>query len=215
MPCDIGYRSVASATIAAKPETLESRAAAPGIDQELLDRLGQDDPTFLGWLDTIDIDALLGRALDRAREAQDTGGAEFRIDNGALASRISVTGSRAAAAAVVAAFTRRWQLEVLGVVCELLDFEVEISARAGGLFLEGEKHGATGVHEYISITFDASGTEVRFEHFSSDEALALEQRRFLALAQKLGIRVRLVREQRAGQPIKPGTVHPHKGRGKA
>jgi hypothetical protein len=216
MPCEIGYRSVARATIAQRPETLESRAEAPPFDQELLDRLGVDDPPFLAWLVGLEIDPLLERALERTRDAVDVGAAELRIENGALTSRVTVTDTKAAAERAVAIVTKRWQLEVLRIVCELLDYEVELGERGGALVLEGEKHGTSGVHEYISITTDAAdGLEVRFEHFASDDALALEQRRFLALAQKLGVRLRITREQRAGQKIPPGTIHPHKHRGKA
>jgi hypothetical protein len=212
VPCDIGYRSVARATIERRqPETIDRRASAPPIDRELLDRLGQDDPAFVDWITTLDVDPLLGRALGRARDALAPVGFAIRVDGGALA----MTGP-ATAGSAMATFAKRWQLEVLRVICELLDFDVAIVERGGRLVIEGEKHGTGGVHEYVSIAADAGdGVEVRFEHFVSDDALAIEQRRFLALAHRLGVKLQLRDERRAGQPIPPGTIHPHKGRGKA
>lgn len=194
MPCDIGYRSVADAVI-----DDEQRTGAPAIDRALMEQLGVDDPVFLAWAQELDRQPLLEKALERAL-AEVAANGDVRIDNGALVTR----GDNRR-------LVERWQLEVLRIVLELLDYECAMS----GSGLEGEKHGASGVHEYVAIAFTAGGASIRFEHFASDDALAKEQRKFLALAQRLGIRVRIVRDKRAGQAIPPGTIHPHKHRGKA
>jgi hypothetical protein len=219
MPCDIGYQSVARARIAAKkPDTFASRASAPEVDRELLDCLGQDDPEFLAWWRELDADPLLQKALARTLVALGPLGDDvaLSVQDGALSSRI--TAAKAEAEALAAKIAGRWQMEVLRIVCELLDYDVSLTGRNGKLVIESDKHGDGGVHESIAVTHDANdAAEVRFEHFSSDEALATEQGRLLTLAHKLGVRLRLSGERRAGQPIPKGTVHPHghKGRGKS
>src|SRR5258706_14427526 len=151
MPCDIGYRSVADVEIT----EVEKRTGAPEIDRELLERLGVDDPVFLAWAQGLDLDPLLERALERTREAIDPGEVELRVDNGSLVSRARLV--QAGNERLVARLTQRWQLEVLRIVCELLDYECVIGASG----LEAEKHGATGGHQYIAIAFTAGGVELR------------------------------------------------------
>jgi hypothetical protein len=207
VPCDIGYRSVARA---------ELRTAPPEVDAELLARLGIDDPAFVDWLTALDTGPLLERALERTLAAQffrsQSAPGRFSIENGMLKSETDTP-------EIGALVAKRWQMEVLRLVCELLDYDVTIEERGGAIVIEGEKTTHSGdhhVHEYIAITSDkAGGADVRFEHFSSDEALATEQARFFALAQKLSLRARLTGEKRAGQKIPPGTRHPHKHKGKA
>ena len=219
MPCDIGYRSVARARIAATtPDTFASRARAPEVDRELLARLGQDDPEFLAWWRELDAEPLLQQALARTRVALGPRGDDvaLSVQDGVLSSRI--TAAKAEAEALAATIAGRWPMEVLRIVCELLDYDVSLTVRNGTLVIEGEKHGDGGVHEYIAVTYAANDTAgVRFEHFSSDAALVTEQARFLTLAHKLGVRVCLSGERRSGQPILHGTMHPHghKGRGKS
>ncbi len=169
----------------------ERRTQAEPVDTDLLEKLGVDDPRFVEWLNALDTTPLLETALARTQ-----GSAAFRIEGGMLVGP-----------ADGAAIEQRWQLEVLRVVLELLDYETFID---NGV-LEGEKRSGKGVNEFVRVT---SGRELRFEHFASDQELASEQRRFLALAQKLSLRLRLEGEQRRGQPIPKGAVHPHKQKGK-
>lgn len=67
MPCDIGYKSYSRVKIATpQVQTLKITAKAPSVDADLLDRVGVDDPAFLAWMQEIDTQPLLQRALDAA-----------------------------------------------------------------------------------------------------------------------------------------------------
>ncbi len=220
MPCDIGYRSVSRARLPdPAPQTFESRATAPAVDAELLDRLGQDDPAFLGWLRDLEAGPLLATALERALAASTPlafPSMQFAIRGGALAARATTRNDaeRVRAEETAAAVSKRWQIEVLRMVAELLDFVVTVSrARENGRdiwVIEGEKTGSGGVREWLRITSDtAGGVQIQFEHFASAALLATEETKLLALAQKLGVPVAVVDVRRAGQAIPDGTVHRH------
>jgi hypothetical protein len=184
MPCDIGYKSVSKAKIEAPaPELIDTSALAPKIDADLLAKLGQEDPAFLGWIEELDTGPLLKKALENAV---------------------------AAGASDLAA---RFQLEVLKIIGELLDFDLSFD----GDVLEGEKATSGAVKEFLRIQFsDAKNVELRFEHFKSENALSLEEARFLALARKLGVRLSVFGRKTSGQDIPKGAVHfhPHKGKTK-
>ncbi|MCC6809799.1 MAG: hypothetical protein IT381_20385 [Deltaproteobacteria bacterium] len=174
MPCDIGYRSVARATVEKKTPAV--KAPPKRVDEPLIVRLAAADPAFVSWLRELDAKPLL-----------DT------LQQGGV-------------------------IDLLRMVCELLDYNVVVSEN--GKMLEAEKTTHSGehhVHEYLCVVAKGDALEVRFEHFASDDALAVEQARFLALAQKLGLTLRLSGEKRAGQKIPKGAVHPHlhKNRGKS
>lgn len=68
MPCNIGYKIVAKVKI---PEVVvqkfKEEIQAPQIDQDLLEKIGEDDPAFSQWLNELDIKPLLEEALRRAR----------------------------------------------------------------------------------------------------------------------------------------------------
>ncbi|MBI3269013.1 MAG: hypothetical protein HYZ53_08320 [Planctomycetes bacterium] len=220
MPCDIGFRSVAKARVAKPaPRSFESRTSAPKIDADLLERLGREDAVFLGWINDLDTDPLLAKALERALAALGpaAAGAEFAVRGGELAARARFRNAaeKAAGEETVARVAARWQMEVLRVVAELLDYEVTIAgARVDGgevVVLEGEKAGKGKVREYLRIEVDATGggAELRFEHFASEEASSAEEARFLALAQRLGVRIAVKSIRRAGKPIAKKAVHRH------
>jgi hypothetical protein len=220
VPCDIGYRSVSRARIDEPvPETFESRTEPPEVDAQLLERLGVEDPVFLDWLRDLDSGPLLEQALERALAAVGRPpGVEVAIRNGRLAARATTAGaaSRARVERAVGALSRRWQMEVLRVVAELLDYEVTLAtAREDGrdvLVLSGEKRGDSDVRAYLRVTALARGeVQVRFEHWASEGELEAEAVRFSGLAQRLGVRVAFVESRRGGQAIPPGAIHRHGG----
>ena len=218
MPCNLGYRSVAKARLAApKPVTFESRQPAPEIDPELLERLGVSDPVFADWVRGLDPTALLEKALERAIEAVGPSGVELAIRGGELAARTTVRNDaeRSRARRAIDQVARRWQVEVLRVVAEVLDYEVSLSEEAdGSLVIEGEKASGGDVREWLRVSLDARGEAVlRFEHFKSEAELDAEEDRFRALSRRLGVRI-AGESRREGSPIPAGAKHRHKGGGK-
>src|SRR5438477_12792953 len=113
MPCDIGYRSTAKARIETPaPQAFVSRARAPEIDEELLERLGVAEPTFIGWLEELDTTPLLEAALERALAAGQEGRApvRFSIEGDSLVAKGTArdAGERAAVESATAAPVRRF-----------------------------------------------------------------------------------------------------------
>ena len=222
MPCDIGYRSVAKAKVAApEPQTFEARVGPPELDADLLGKLGQEDPVFAEWLSELDTGPLLEKALERTLQAiRAPKGFELAIRDGRLAARTTArtAAERAEARRVVSTVGERWQVELLRLVAELLELQVEVqSVRENGdpvLVLEGEKPGAEGtVREYLRIEVGAYGeAQVSFEHYKSPEDLEADEDRLQGLAQKLGLKLSVQGRRRSGQPIPEGAVHRHPGK---
>lgn len=220
MPCNIGYRSVTEAVVKApSPTVLQTRTSAPQVDAELLDQLGVQDPVFLAWMTDLDPSPLLDVALQRMLAAMGTAsGIDMSIQNGQLLARAVVSaGDQATAERAMAERGRRFQLEVLRLVAELLDYEMsEQSAgnSSGSWVLEGDKQEPSQIRRFLRITFNISGqAEIRIEHAASESDLQAEEARVIALARRLGIPITRSRRSSAGQPIAPGTVHKHKNRG--
>lgn len=213
MPCNIGYRSASRAKIKApQPETLRSETTAPSVDAELLERLGQTDPQFAEWLQELDIGPLLIEALVRTlNEISDTNGISFTIsDAGRLVTETTVRNAREKkrAQATIDRVATRWQMEVIGIAAELIDYETMITGTGDTLILEGEKRGDSKVSEYVRVVLDPNeGSEICFEHFTDPDELQAEELRFLALMQRLGVDVIISSAERHGQPIPVGTVH--------
>ncbi len=70
MPCDLGYKIVAKVTIPAPlPQDFKEEVKPPTIDQDLLDKIGEDDPEFLEWIEGLDTQPLFEEALQRAQLA--------------------------------------------------------------------------------------------------------------------------------------------------
>lgn len=222
MPCDIGYRSVAKAKVTApEPQSFEARVGPPELDADLLEKLGQEDPVFADWLRELDTGPLLGKALERAlRAVRAPKGFELAIRNGRLSVRTTTRSAseRTEARRVVSQVGARWQMEVLRVVAELLEFEVVLqSVKENGddlLVLEGEKPGAEGtVREYLRIKVGAYGeAQVSFEHYKSPEDLEADEDRLQGLCDKLGLKLSIQGRRRSGQPIPEGAVHRHPGK---
>lgn len=207
---------------AAPPLAYENRTAPPAVDSDLLASIGVDDPVFEGWLRDLDTAPLLEEALARALAAAGTPpDATLGIENGRLVARATApdTARLDRARDALDVLARRWQLEVLGVVAELLDHDVSISRVSEDgrdqLVLEGEKRGAGDVRPSLRITTDVRGeVVVLFEHFASEDELALEERKLRALAQKLGIKIVTGASRRSGQDIPAGAKHRHGKRGR-
>lgn len=108
----------------------------------------------------------------------------------------------------VSEMSDRLQMELLKIVAELLDYQVSISCTAQSIILEGEKETGSGVNRYLKITKDKNGDGVLvFEHFESKKALVSEQQKFLALGQKMGIKLSVKKFEQSGQPISAGAEH--------
>ncbi len=217
MPCDLGFRSSSQVRVAAPaPQTFEARVAPPALDAELLERLGQEDPPFADWLLTLEPEPLLAEALRRTLAVLPAPSAlTLAIRGGRLAARGTSRSAkeRAGLDRSLGAIARRWQLEVLRVIAELLDFEAVLEEDLTGLVVEGEKPGPGDVREFVRITLPARGeAELRFEHYRSEGELAADEDRLLALAQKLGVPLVVKAHRRAGQPIPEGARHRHPGK---
>ncbi len=216
MPCDIGYKSYSRVRIPAPaPQRFKSKAKAPKVDAELMARLGQEDPQFAEWLNELDTAPLLQEALRRALAKIDGDGVKFSVTAAGLVAEAEYKSEarKRKIERAASAVSARWQMEVLGVIAELLDFRFVITAsgRPGSetFSLEGEKENGTGVHEYLRIDNGAAGSSIRFEHYRSAEALRQDKDKLLALAQKLGVKIAVVGTEDGGQPIPQGTVHRH------
>jgi len=194
MPCNIGYQETFKARV---PEPERARGKAPAVDADLLERLGVEDPSFVEWLDELDTGPLLRAALDRTSGAVDTRGLSLALgEDGSL----EVEGlQRARLDAVIA----RWQLEVLGVVAELLGYETRVTDSG----VVGQRPTEGGIEEHFTVTREGpGGLRLRFEHFKSPSALRAEMRKIIALARLLGLAIDVdlgpppgTREREAGE----------------
>ena len=218
MPCDLGYKSFNRVTIPApSPLTFKKKVAAPKPDAELMERIGQDDPEFVEWMNDLDASPLSAKALEKALTAYgNTFPVDFTIENGDLAAKAKyrTAADKEIVEKIVDRVGRLWQAEVLAIVAQLLDFETQITVTKDGdgeiVMLEGEKHGSEQVHEYLRVTLDPKkGSAVLFEHFSSKKSLASVKDKFLALAQKMGVRIDVTDVKESGSPIPSGSVHKH------
>ncbi len=220
MPCDIGYKSYSRVSIPVpQPQKFKSKAKAPKVDADLLARLGQEDHDFLVWMQELDIGPLLQEALKRALQDYGPVSLKFSVSSGGqLVAEGEYKGSgRRLLEEEAAAVSDRWQMEVLQIVVQLLGYEtvIERSGSPEQTVIEGEKDSESGVHEYVRVARGSEGASVRFEHFRSKEALDAEKAKFLALAQKLGVKIDVHDTEEGGRPIAQGVVHRHflKGKG--
>lgn len=193
MPCNIGYKSVARAQIPApQPQTFKAKADAPKIDADLLAKLGSEDEEFLGWLIELNIKPLLEEALKRALSRLAIKGIELSInDKGELEARGRYVSDKEKQnlSEIFYRVSERWQFEVLGIVAELLGYEVKITQNGDEFILEAEEEGKSHPCDYIKITKKGGDATIVFEHFKSRKDLEVETAKFLALAHKLGIKI--------------------------
>ena len=217
MPCDLGFKSYSRIDVPVQqPAVLKKRCAAPAVDAELMRLIGQDDQQFVEWINELDTAPLLQKALDAALSAGGARGVTFSVSADGLIAETTYLGAREKQRAekAIEKVSRRWQIEVLAVAAQLLDFETQVTATAVGgkdvLMLEGEKHGSSRVHEYWRVSFDpAAETTMLFEHFASRQEVDAVRDKFLALSQRLGVRIAVTATRQSGSPIPEGAVHEH------
>ena len=105
-----------------------------------------------------------------------------------------------------AAVSDRWQFEILGIVAELLNYSVTITQKGKELVLEAEEEGKSHPCDFIKVTRQDGVSTLTFEHFKSRGALALGTAKFLALADRLGVKIAVAtNEVSEGDPF-PGEV---------
>ena len=193
MPCNIGYKSYAKVEIPTPlPQTFKTEVDAPKIDADLLEKLGVEDATFLEWAQSLNTKPLLVEALKRTLEKIGANGIDFKInDKGILEAIGSYTSAseKKRLAEQTATVTDRWQLEILAIVTELLDYTPTISKNGNELVLVAEEAGKSHPCDYIRITKKGGNGNICFEHFKSRKALDLATAKFLVLAHKLGVKI--------------------------
>jgi len=64
------------------------------------------------------------------------------------------------------------------------------------------------VHKYLKISKSPDGQDsLEFEHFANQETADREQDRLVALAQALGMEIKVGKARKGGQPIVGNTIH--------
>lgn len=196
MPCNIGYKSYAKIEIPEpQPQTFKAKAEAPNIDAELLAKLGNEDPEFLEWVGGLDKKSLLEEALKRTLTLDkiNVRGIEFSINaEGMLEAKGSYINSKEKKilAETASRVSGRWQFQILGIVAQLLGYNVTITQSSSGEFLlEAEEEGKSHPCDYIKVTKKDGNATLTFEHFKSRGALQLETAKFLTLAHRLGVKI--------------------------
>ncbi|MBI2676506.1 MAG: hypothetical protein HYX21_00925 [Candidatus Yanofskybacteria bacterium] len=218
MPCDIGYKNIT--TIRVEPKIVnefKERSKAPKITKDLLENMGVTDVVFLEWASDLDINPLLNTALERALEAVDKiGKVEFLIRNGELEIKSKYTEAveKRKIEAIAKKVSERFQIEVTGVIAQLLDYTIVVSEKTidgqKTIILEGEKNEDANVHRYLKVSVGTTGEGVlAFEHFDSASSLKEERSKFLTLAKKFGVKIALSEEHESGQPIPQNVEHQH------
>jgi len=215
MPCDLGYKSYIVVRLPKpQPKQFKKKIQSPKIDAELLSLIGADEPEFVEWLNDMKTKPLLEEALRRAfKKVSIPKGLRFSVDDGSLIVIGAYTDAVAKAAMEEAsrAVGERYQMEILTIVAQLLDYEVIASvAKDGSWTIKGEKEQeGVEVNAYLEVTKDADGGAMMFEHFQSAKARDLEQAKFLATAQKLGLKISVGERRASGSPIPGGAHHKH------
>ena len=211
MPCNIGYKSYAKIEIPEpQPQVFTSKFEAPAIDADLLTKLGEEDPEFLEWASELNTKPLLEEVLRRVLAKTNTKGVDFAVDKkGMLEAKGSFVTDREKGVLRdrVAAISSNWQFEILGIVAELLSYSVRITKNGEELVLEAEEEGGVHPCNYIKVTRRGNVSTLVFEHFKTRKALTLEIAKFLALADRLGVKIAL-----QGNEISEGDPFPNEGR---
>ena len=214
MPCDIGFKSYTRTEIPVpEPQIFSVETRAPEIDADLLDKLGVEDAEFLAWVSELDQRPLLEEALKRTLAKVSAGGIDFAVgETGVLKAlgRFITPGEKKRLKDAAAAVSDRWQFEILGIVAEILDYTVTITQKGEEMVLEAEEVGK--VHPCDSIKISRRGTtaDITFEHFKSRRALDLATAKFVALADKLGVKIAMgAREVSEGDPFPGSRTHTH------
>ncbi len=218
MPCDIGYRNIAKVAIPVPKKItkkFKATARAPEVDRDLLNKIGEKDPAFLEWMSELDVLPLFEEALRRAQQGTNSVG-KLKLSvsgDGTLSmdGEYDDKGGKRGLELLAQEISEQFQMEILRIVAELLDYEVVLRKERGDkgdvYTLEGEKRQGQ-VSRYLCITKDDAGSgDLRFEHFASKQELQEEYVKFLGLAQRLGTKLVISEPREAGTPIAPGVVH--------
>ncbi|MEK7151108.1 MAG: hypothetical protein AAB784_00130 [Patescibacteria group bacterium] len=219
MPCNIGYKTYAPIRIPQPtPQRFKKKMPSPSIDQDLLEKLGVNDQVFLSWIQKLNIKPLLEEALKKTLELQPSESINFSIsEDGNIIAESFYTNSseKNEAEKTTNRVINHWQMEVLKIVTRLLGYKANIlnpgenSTKA--LTLVAEEEGKSHPCKYIRISKNPdSNGEIVFEHFTSKSELEKEKIKFIALAQRLGVKIALPDSPVNGQPI-PGSVEEHTG----
>lgn len=217
MPCNLGYKTYVPVKIPAPvPKELRKKAKAPTVDSDLLAKIGVEDSEFVEWLKELDSKPLLEEALQRAlKEISGTlDGISLSVDKNANLCFLTTYTSmkeKSQKEDIINRVAERWQMEMMKVIGELLDYELVLERQGSSWVLEGEHTANDAVHRYFRITKEIGkeSAAFMFEHFSSSKALELEAAKFAALAQKFGVRLRFPKTRVVGQPIPEGIEHKH------
>jgi len=209
MPCNIGYRQVVKARLPVNNEESIKEQTEAKIDQSLLEQIGE--PDFIEWLLDLDIESLLGEALRRAlAKIKPDSKIKFSLKGFYLeaeAKDLTSVQKRGLGKVIDKTFNQ-FQMEIFGIIAQLLDYEIMFSVDGNNLVLEGEKMEDKNVHKYLKILKDINGqAEIQFEHFSSERELEQEEAKFVALAQKMGIKIVVKNREINGKPIPNGVYH--------
>lgn len=206
MPCNIGYKSYSRVNIPApQVKKFKSKTEAPKIDAELLKKIGENDPEFLEWLLELNVIPLLKEALKRSliKVGELSKNAKFSISkNGDLVSNAKYDSEiqKRKIEEAAALVSSQFQAETLAIVAELLDYKVSILKNQEGFVIDGEKESKNGISKILKITIQETSS-VRFEHFESKKSIEEEEGKFLGLAQKLGVKIKILKTERSGQQI--------------
>ncbi|MBI5152851.1 MAG: hypothetical protein HZA36_00080 [Parcubacteria group bacterium] len=211
MPCNIGFKSYAKIEVPEpQPQVFTSKSEAPTIDADLLEKLGEEDPEFLEWASGLDTRPLLEEALKRVLAKTDAKGIDFLVDkNGMLEAKGSFITEREKRVLRdrAATVSNDWQFEILGIVAELLNYSVRITKNGEERVLEAEEEGGVHPCNSINVTRRDNTSTLTFEHFKTRKALTLETAKFLALADRLGVKIAL-----RGNDISEGDPFPNEAR---
>ncbi|MBI5732540.1 hypothetical protein HY967_01090 [Candidatus Jorgensenbacteria bacterium] len=195
MPCDIGFKSYEPIKIPEpEPQVFTLKAEAPNIDADLLDKLGEEDPEFMAWASELDTRPLLEEALKRTLAKLKVNDLNFEIGpDGMLKAKGSFYNSKEKKRLEEAAkkISDRWQFEILGIVTELLDYDVVVKEIGNGLVLEAQEQGRAHPSDFIKVTKQGGNATLTFEHFKTRKALEVEMAKFLTLAHRLGVKIAL------------------------
>ena len=205
MPCDIGLRNVVTVKVEVPvAKNLRVRVKPEEIDLDLLEKLGEEDNEFVNWLGSLDTKPVLEEALKRTLAylgytknytalskdgyLEVSGKYTTFVEKKEIEKRANDIG-------------RRFQIETLNAVAQILGYETAIVFSKDGSFkIEGEREGELGVHKYLAISGGADGNgDLRFEHFATKKDMRTETSKFLALAGKFGVKLAVECVEEAGK----------------
>ena len=70
MVCELGYRNLSRVRLPTPlPKKFKSSSKPVELDQDLLAKIGVDDPQFLAWLTSLDVFPILKEALRRTQKS--------------------------------------------------------------------------------------------------------------------------------------------------